>query len=159
LKLNRTTKAACDPAERKRGMQTTTYTQYLEAEVMGADPVKLVYLLYRGAIDAVGAARRHLATGDIGQRSRQIQKAWDILQELLQALDRERGGELGVQLAVMYIYMQNRLIRANSQQCDAPLAEVETLLGTLAEAWRSLQTAVPKPATAAKDYQPVSCSY
>jgi flagellar secretion chaperone FliS len=139
-------------------MDTSRHVQYLEAEVMGADPVKLVYLLYRGAIDAVGAARRHLAAGDIAQRSRQIQKAWDILQELVQALDRERGGELGAQLVVMYLYLQHRLIQANIEQSDPPLAEVETLLGTLAEAWRSLQmAAAPKPV--AKDYEPVSCSY
>jgi flagellar protein FliS len=139
-------------------MKTTRHAQYLEAEVMGADPVKLVCLLYRGAIDSVGAARRHLAAGDIAQRSRQIQKAWDILQELVQSLDRARGGELGNRLAIMYTYMQNRLIAANIQQSDAPLAEVETLLGTLAEAWRSLQIA-SAPALTQDDHQPVSASY
>jgi flagellar protein FliS len=141
-------------------MQTTRYEQYLEAEVMGADPVKLVYMLYRGAIDSVGTARRHLAAGNIAQRSRQIQKVWDILQELGQSLDRERAGALGTQLAALYIYMQRRLIEANIQQSDAPLAEVEGLLGPLAEAWRSLQVppkSAPEPAQEA--YQPVSCSY
>jgi flagellar protein FliS len=141
-------------------MQTSRVSQYLESEVMGADPVKLVYLLYRGAIDSVGAARRHLAAGDIAQRSRQIQKAWDILQELLLSLDRERGGKLSLQLAALYVYMQRRLLVANIQQIDAPLAEVETLLGTLAEAWRSLQpAAAPAPARVSRDYRPISCSY
>lgn len=127
---------------------------------MGADPVKLVCLLYRGAIDAAGMARKHLAAGDIGSRSRQIQKAWDILQELIHSLDRERGGELGGRLAAIYVYMQNQLIQANLRQVDAPLAEVESLLGTLAEAWRTVQSsALPKTERIAEDYQPVSCSY
>ena len=36
---------------------TTVYDRYLEAEVLSADPVKLVWLLYRGALDSVRAAR------------------------------------------------------------------------------------------------------
>ena len=127
---------------------------------MAADPIKLVYLLYRGAIDSVGAARRHLAAADIAQRSRNIQKAWEILHELIQSLDRERAGSLGVQLVALYTYMQRRLIEANIHQTDAPLAEVENLLGTLAEAWRSLQpVAMPGSALATDVHRPVSCSY
>ena len=38
-------------------MAKTEYDRYLEAEVLSADPVKLVWLLYRGAMDAVRAAR------------------------------------------------------------------------------------------------------
>lgn len=145
-------------------MQTTRLVQYLEAEVMGADPVKLVNMLYRGASEAVAAARRHLAARDIAQRSRQIQKAWEILVELLQSLDQERGGELGSRLAGLYVYMQQRLIEANIQQADPPLAEVEMLLGTLGEAWRSIQSTAPADpvatyAAAQTEYQPVSCSY
>ena len=141
-------------------MQPTLYEHYLESEVMGADPVKLVYLLYRGALDSVGAARRYLAAGDIAQRSRQIQKAWDILQELVHSLDRRQAEKLSSQLAALYVYMQQRLIDANIQQADEPLAEVERLLAPLAEAWRSLQTsAAPVAAAVHEVYQPVSCSY
>jgi flagellar protein FliS len=155
-------------------MQTTRFVQYLEAEVLGADPVKLVNLLYSGAIEAAGAARRYLAKGDIARRSRQINRVWGILFELLQSLDRERGGEIATQLAALYIYMQQRLMEANMRQTDAPLAEVESLLGTLAEAWRSVPAPAPAPAAATgigagtraqtgatpdSPYQPVSCSY
>jgi flagellar protein FliS len=113
--------------------------QYLEAEVLGADPLKLVSLLYRGASEAVAAARRHLAAREIAQRSEQINRAWAILFELLQSLDRKQGGELVTRLTGLYAYMQQRLIEANLQQTDAPLAEVEQLLATLGEAWQSIQ--------------------
>jgi len=109
---------------------------YLEAEVLNADPVKLVQLLYRGAIDAVVTARRHLASGAIRLRSRSITKAWEILLELLQTLDHTHGGDLSRNLASLYTYMQTRLMEANSRQSDAPLKEVEDLLNTLMEGWR-----------------------
>ncbi len=122
----------------------TIHNQYLEAEVMNADPIKLVRLLYRGAIDAVVVARRHLASGAIRERSRSIIKAWEILLELTQSLDHSKGGDLSRNLASLYTYMQTRLMEANSKQADGPLKEVEGLLNTLLEGWPQGQ-ALPMP--------------
>jgi flagellar protein FliS len=116
-------------------MSYRVHNTYFETEIMTADPVRLVQLLYRGAMESVAASRRHLAAGAIRERSRQINKALGIVHELLETLDRERGGEIARNLAGLYAYMSTRLIEANAQQIDAPLAEVETLLATLAEAW------------------------
>lgn len=138
-------------------MAYTHYDKYLETEVLTADPLKLVTLLYRAAIEAVGEARRHLAVGEIRERSRKIVKAWKILQELRGSLDQERGGEISRSLEALYVYMQGRLLEANATQQDAPLADVEGLLGTLFEGWRAVApatTAVEKEA-----YEPVSCTY
>jgi flagellar protein FliS len=111
---------------------------YLQAEVLSADPVKLVQLLYRGAIDAVVTARRHLAAGEIRQRSKSITKAWEILLELIRSLDHSHGGDLSKNLASLYTYMQKRLMEANSQQSDRQLQEVETLLTTLLDGWQQV---------------------
>jgi flagellar protein FliS len=125
------------------------FARYMEAEVMGASPVELVHLLYRGAIESVGAARRHLAAGAaagaIAARSRQITRAWQILQELSQTLNHEKGGQLSRNLAELYAYMQRRLIEANAEQADAPLAEAEALLTTLADAWKAITPASAPP--------------
>lgn len=136
--------------------------RYLEAEVLGANPLELVNLLYRGAIESVGAARRHLAAnampGAISARSRQITRAWDILQELSGTLDHGPGGELSRNLAELYAYIQLRLLEGNGQQVDAPLAEAEALLTTLADAWKEiapLSAALPPPANS---YTPVRIS-
>jgi flagellar secretion chaperone FliS len=133
------------------------HDQYLEAEVLGADPVKLVHMLYRGATEAVAAARRHLAAGEIRQRSRQITKSWEILYELSRSLDHERGGEISRRLGALYAYMQTLLLEANARQTDAPLAEVEALLATLGEGWSGVQ--FPAPMAREPVYQPVSCVY
>lgn len=129
---------------------------YLEDEILNADPVKLVRMLYSGALDATGAARQHLASGAIRQRSRQIMKAWEILFELRSSLNQQQGGEIGRSLAGLYTYMQGRLMEANTQQSDAPLAEVESLLSTLGDAWQGVK---PPPAPERATYEPVNCSY
>jgi flagellar biosynthetic protein FliS len=84
-------------------------------------------------------------------------KAWDILHELSTSLDRAQAPELSSRLAELYAHMQQRLIDANVQQADAPLAEVETLLITLSEAWQTVQTSAPRAREA--EYQPVSCAF
>jgi flagellar protein FliS len=122
-------------------MANSIHGRYLEAEVMGASPVRLVEMLYRAALEAVGAARRHLRDGNIRERSRSITKAWGIINELMLSLDHTQGGQISRGLVELYAYMQGRLLEANGQQIDAPLEDVEKLLTVLAEAWRLIPPA------------------
>ena len=127
---------------------------YVENEILEADPIRLIQLLYRGAIEAVGKARGHLRERNIQDRSRQITKAAEILNELTLSLDREQGGEIAANLAELYDYLQRLLQDANFRQVEEPLAEAERLLSTLQEAWAhcaapvsaSADTPAPAPA-------------
>jgi len=139
-------------------MANPIYDAYLEAEIFSATPVKLVAILYRAAIDSVGAARLHLKAGAIRERSRQITKASEIIYALMRALDHQQGGEISRSLAELYAYMQTQLVEANTRQIDPPLAEVEKLLSTLLEAWRVAAPAAAHPSVE-KEYAPVSCTY
>ena len=116
-------------------MWRNAHDTYLEDRILSADPLELVHLLYQAGMAAVGDARRHLAAGEILARARSISKACDILTELASSLDYQRGGAISERLGQLYDYMQRRLVEANLQQTDAPLAEVESLLTTLKEAW------------------------
>jgi flagellar secretion chaperone FliS len=155
-------------------MRTNAYQTYVEDEIVTADPIRLVQLLYQGAIEAVGSARANLAGSDIKGRSAAATKAIEILAELSSSLNHEQGGELSVRLAALYDYMQRRLIDGNQQQIDAPFAEVGQLLGTLGEAWfninvkeaparvKTVRADYPEQTithAAATDYVPISCAY
>src|SRR5258708_28133773 len=109
-------------------MANPNHDRYLEAEVLNADPLKLVLILYRAAIDAVAAARRQVQQGNIRERSRSITRAMEIVNELALSLNHAAGGDISRNLAELYAYMQTRLIEANTQQTDPPLFEVERLL-------------------------------
>ena len=134
----------------------SNFDRYLETEVFSADPVKLVCMLYRGAIEAIAAARRHLKAGEIRERSREIMRAYAILRELSQSLD-PHYQEISRPLRDLYAYMETQILAANSKQIDPPLAEVEQLLSTLLEGWKAAAPIVPP--IAAETYQPVSCTY
>lgn len=114
---------------------------YEENRILSASPVELVRILYSSAARAVRDARRGLRDGDIAGRSREISRAQEILLELATSVDSSKAPELGERLLALYDYMQARLVAANTQQQDGPLAEVEGLLDTLQEAWSQCPTA------------------
>ena len=127
---------------------------YQEGEILSADPLALVRMLYRGVIEAVEAARQRLAARDIRGRSAAISKAVEILGELIASLHPEAASEVSRSLVELYDYMQRRLLAANVEQADAPLAEVLKLLQTLAEAWN--QMPAPKPSSPAPSPAPMT---
>lgn len=125
---------------------------YLETKVMSADPVELIALLYQTGVSAVQEARRHLAAGEIMERSKAITKATNVLIQLTVSLNHERGGELSRRLASLYEYMLHSLRDAHYRQRDEPLAEVLSVLATLAEGWEGVRSATkPEPAPAASE--------
>ncbi|HTX36537.1 MAG TPA: flagellar export chaperone FliS [Bryobacteraceae bacterium] len=126
-------------------MWRNAHDAYLEERILSADPLELVRVLYQAATRAVRKARGHLAAGEIAERARAISQAYRVLSELNRSLDHERGGDLSRRLARMYGYMMRRLIEANSQQSDEPLAEVLGLLATLAEGWDALKLSAEAP--------------
>ena len=121
------------------------HATYRENEIMMADPLELVRILYRAAIGAVVSARRHVREGSIRDRSSQITRASEIVNELLLSVDRERGGQIAARLVELYDYMQRRLQEANFGQVEEPLAEVEGLMRTLLDAWEQCR---PMPVAA-----------
>jgi flagellar protein FliS len=138
-------------------MASNAQDMYLESRVLSADGVELVQILCQGALEAVEGARRHLAAGEIVERSRAISRACAILTELAVSLDHNSGGELSRSLLELYDYMQRRLLEANVSQTEPPLAEVSKLLGVLLEGWlscRTLARASAEPAYPASSLEP-----
>ena len=114
---------------------------YLETRILSADPVELINIFYEYAILYVQEARENLALKDIAARSKAIAKAIRIVSELEAALDHSAGGEIAANLGRLYGYIRSRLMTANVKQQDAPLAEVESLLKTLAKGWQGVSAA------------------
>lgn len=114
---------------------------YIENQVMAADPVELIRMLYRAAVDAMRDARKAVAAGKIQERSDAINRALAIVGELSGSLDHKSGGEISRNLNDLYTYMLQLLMRANILQQDAPLAEAESLLATLSQGWEGVSAA------------------
>lgn len=108
---------------------------YYEQKILNSEPIELVRLVYQHAISSVKEAREHLRHKRIRERSAAVMRAYAAIAELIAALRPEVAPEMCNRLRSLYDYMQRRLLEANLQQADAPLAEVYNLLTTLAEGW------------------------
>jgi flagellar protein FliS len=108
---------------------------YLESEIHSASPEELVTILYDAAIQAIGRARRHLRSGDVEARSREITRAHSIVTELASSLNHGAAPKLSKDLAELYDYVQRRIIEGHASQDEKPLAEASRLLSTLMEGW------------------------
>ena len=129
----------------------------VETGVMGANPHKLIVLLYQGARQAITRARIHLQAGNVGPRCEAIAKAIQIVESGLQpALNLEAGGEIAQRLNALYSYMTKRLLEANINQSETMLVEVDGLLATLEEAWLGIGPEVARMAERASASAPGS---
>lgn len=127
-------------------MPSNPYTAYLEANIVGAEPIELVRMLYRAALDAVGDARVHGAAGETAERGRAISKATSIVRELAMSLNPQADPALAHDLRELYDYIERRLLTANFEKTEAPLAEVAVLLATMSEAWEKVSPATGEQA-------------
>ena len=119
----------------------------VETGVMGANPHRLIAMLYQGARQAIAQARLHFQQNNVGPRGEAISKAIRIVDNGLRAsLNLEAGGEVAERLDALYHYMTNRLFEANAKQSEQMLVEVDRLLATLEEAWIGIAPEIAKMA-------------
>lgn len=118
----------------------------LESDVLGADPHRLIVLLFDGAEAALARAQTCLVAKDVNGKSDALLKAIEIINDGLSAsLNIEAGGELAGNLKALYDYMVTRLIHANIHMDSVAVSEVQKLLAEIAGAWRELGVKLRQP--------------
>jgi flagellar protein FliS len=124
------------------------YAEYDEHEVLERDPIELVCLLYGKAIEKLSLARTLAGDEQIRERNTAIARASEIVIELQSSLDAEKGGEIALNLARLYEYVQQRLATGLAERSDEALAEAGQLLETLAEGWKDAAADLKSPPAA-----------
>ena len=119
---------------------------YKTAAVMTASPGQLVVMMYDGVLKFVSIARAGCALPESDPaRLKMVQdgvgRSLAIIDELRSTLDKEKGGEYAANLERLYDYYARRLLKAQVSFDDAPLAEVEKLVGTLRDGWAQMLVA------------------
>jgi flagellar protein FliS len=121
---------------------TYEVSNYVEHQVASASPGQLIEMLYDRAVrDLTGARELFSLQGDPRSQADAIHlivHAQQIVAELNHCLNVKEGGDLAVNLARIYEYMQYRLTEAVSKREEAPVAEVVTLMSELHEAWKTM---------------------
>jgi len=134
----------------------------LESSVMGADPHKLISLLYQGALLEIANAKNGILRKETTAKGKSISRAIAIIGEGLNAsLDKNVGGELAQNLSSLYDYMVARLVVANLNNDITVLDEVARLLTELKGAWDSIrsQAGQSEPKRKSPDYAQAQRAY
>ena len=120
----------------------------VQARIEAASPHRLIQMLLEGALGKIAVAKGHMERGEIQPKGAQIGSAISIMEGLKTSLDMEQGGENARNLEDLYIYMERRLIEANSSNDTSLLDEVSDLLKQIKEAWDAIadQPAAQQPA-------------
>lgn len=119
-------------------MISNPYASHWEQQVLCADPIELVGIMFDHLVGAVMDARQHLLAGDRSARGRSIAKALGLLGELSSSLDVQKGGEMAENLQRLYAFVVDRLVQAQSNQLEKPLLEAAETLRPLRDAWKEL---------------------
>ncbi len=111
---------------------------YQTTEILTADPGRLILLLYDGALRALREARESLARGQHMEKFECLDRAENIVAELMGCLDEEKGGEIARQLKSLYAYVLKRILDANLKGDEKAIDECLRILGTLRDAWQTI---------------------
>jgi len=112
---------------------------YEEHTVNTASPVKLVVLLYDGAIRFLKLAERAFAEGDRVLARMHIGKAEKIILELLGSLNFEDGGEIAENLFALYRFVLRECAQMSGENYEEVLPGVIRILSGLRDAWKNLE--------------------
>ena len=123
---------------------TSAYARnsYTNAKVMSTtDPLELVIMLYDGAIEFLEKAAIAANAHQTAVKIRYLDKSIAIIDELLNSLNPEVGGEVAENLMNLYLYMMQELTLANAQNDADKMRQVSSLLRQLREGWVSIKGA------------------
>jgi len=119
-------------------MERNGTQSYRKTNVMTADPKRLILMCYDGAIDTLKIGKQRMAERDYEGKSKAFTKAQDIINELLCALDFEKGGSVAKNLDSLYNYMLRRIIDADLKKNVGAIDEVIAMLSELKTAWEEI---------------------
>lgn len=125
----------------------TAAEAYLSSSVENAPPIKIVRLLYQGAIRFLGQAALEDCQDPQSKFIKLLSDADAIVAELRLALDTSAGGgEVVANLESLYLFCESEIQKAMLERTAVPLAGAKAVLETLLEAWSKVEVEAARAA-------------
>ena len=112
------------------------YKAYQENSVTQSTPGELTLMLYNGCLKFLNQAKKGIETNNIELKNTNIQKAQNILRELMVTLDMSQS--VSKSMASLYDYMITQLIEANIKNDAVILDEVYGLTTEFRDTWKQV---------------------
>ena len=111
---------------------------YLATQVNTTTQGDLLVMLYDAAIKFLNQAKVEIGNKNYAQKGILISKTIDIVGELANSLNKEKGGELAQNLNSIYFFLSTRLAKANLRMSTEMVDEVIHILSTLRGAYAQI---------------------
>ncbi|MCP1160492.1 flagellar export chaperone FliS [Bacillus infantis] len=112
------------------------YQSYQQNSVTTASPGELTLMLYNGCLKFINQAKKAIADKNVEAKNTNIQKAQNIIRELMVTLNMDL--EVSQNMMSLYDYMNRQLIEANLKSDIAILDEVEGLVTEFRDTWKEV---------------------
>ncbi|WP_079478179.1 flagellar export chaperone FliS [Halobacillus salinus] len=109
---------------------------YQNNSVETASPGELTLMLYNGCIKFINASRKAIENNEIEKKNTNIQKAQNIIQELMVTMNQDYA--ISQEILPLYDYMNRRLIEANTKNDVEILDEVQGLVTEFRDTWKQV---------------------
>jgi flagellar protein FliS len=119
---------------------------YRRSSVENAPPIKVIRLLYEGAIRFVVKAQELDPKNPRSEFVEYTSRADAIVTELRAALDHSLNDEVTDSLEQLYLFCGAELSKALLQRTAEPLPAVEKILRTLLDGWRHVEAETTRTA-------------
>jgi len=115
------------------------FDAYRKSTVDTSDNVRLVSLLFDGAVNFLKVAHGKMEQRDIAGKGIYLGKVTAIVGELNSSLNMEQGGEIARNLRRLYDFVLDRLLKANLKNDLVALNEAERVLEMLRSGWKEME--------------------
>ena len=112
---------------------------YRQATLENAPPIKIVRMLYEGAIRFLDRALAANAQETLGAFTQACSRADAIANELRCSLDHSVDPATSRDLDRLYLFVQDRIARAVIDRTNEPLPAARQVMATLLEGWTAVE--------------------
>ena len=109
-------------------MRQNPYSKYKQTSVETATPEQLMFMLFDGGIKFLNQAEKHIEDKEVLKANEKLKKAQQILRELMNSLNHEKGGEFAANQLRLYDYMHYELLQANMKKDKEKVQQVREML-------------------------------
>jgi len=108
---------------------------YRKTQIDTASPEALILMLYDGALRFMTQADEAFEQKNLEKISNLLLKVQAIFTELLTSLNKDKGGEIALNLERLYVFFLEKLGEANVKKDHQPLLEIRPLIEDLRNTW------------------------
>lgn len=112
--------------------------QYQQVTMNTVTPQRMIVMLYEGALRFLAKGRDALVSGDVQNRSTNLNKAHAIVTELRHALDHGTGATFTRELESLYDYVGREINEAVVTRDPSHIDNAVQTLEPLLDAWRQI---------------------